>query len=77
MSTESTKNSNSEKFNFYLSNELRTAIVELARETGSASESKLILRAIALMRIALKVQGEGSSIILSDENSQETTKIMF
>ncbi|MDJ0580711.1 hypothetical protein [Crocosphaera sp.] len=54
--------------NFVASSELEQTINELVTLTGSSSETELLQRAIALMKVAAEAQQKGQKILIADQD---------
>ena len=64
------------RINFDVSPELDQAIEKLVKQTGSASKSELIRRAIALMVIASEAKEKGEKVVIADRNRKPIAEIL-
>jgi Arc/MetJ-type ribon-helix-helix transcriptional regulator len=64
------------RINFDVSPELDKTIEKLVRQTGSASKSELLRRAIALMEVAADAKEKGEKVVIADRNRKPVAEIL-
>lgn len=64
------------RINFDVSPELERTIEKLVKQTGSASKSELLRRAIALMEVASEAKQEGNKVVIADKNRKPFAEVL-
>lgn len=64
------------RINFDISPELDQTIEKLVKQTGSASKSELLRRAIALMKVATEAKQNDKKIIIIDKNRKPIAQVL-
>lgn len=64
------------RINFDVSPELDQTIEKLVKQTGSASKSELLRRAIALMQVAADAKQKGEKVVIADKNRKPVAEVL-
>ncbi len=64
------------RINFDVSPELDQTIERLVKQTGSASKSELLRRAIALMEVAAEAKQKGEKVVIADKNRKLVAEVL-
>lgn len=64
------------RINFDVSPELDKTIQKLVIQTGSASKSELLRRAIALMEVASDAKQKGEKVVISDQDRKPIAEVL-
>jgi Arc/MetJ-type ribon-helix-helix transcriptional regulator len=64
------------RINFDVSPELDQTIEKLVKQTGSASKSELLRRAIALMEVAAEAKQKGEKVVIADKNRKPVAEVL-
>jgi hypothetical protein len=63
--------------NFEISPELDRALEELVKLTGSNSKSEVLLRSIALMKVAAEAQQKGEKLVITGQDKIPVAEIII
>jgi len=64
------------RINFDVSPELDQTIEKLVKQTGSASKSELLRRAIALMEVASEAKQKGEKVVIADKDRKPLAEVL-
>lgn len=64
------------RINFDVSPELDQTIEKLVKQTGSASKSELLRRAIALMEVAAEAKQKGEKVVIADRHRKPIAEVL-
>jgi Arc/MetJ-type ribon-helix-helix transcriptional regulator len=65
------------RLNFDVSPELDETIEKLVKQTGSASKSEVLRRAIALMEVAAEAKQEGRKIVIAEKDRTPVAEVII
>lgn len=65
------------RINFDVSPELDETIEKLVKQTGSASKSELLRRAIALMEVASEAKQKGEKVVIADKDRKPIAEVLI
>lgn len=65
------------RVNFDISPELDRALEELVKITGSSDKSEVLLRSIALMKVAAEAKQKGEKVFITTQDSTPIAEILL